>query len=197
MQLLRHGETEGGARYWGATDVALSAKGWQQMRAAIGGKVWDLIVSSPMRRCCAFAEALASDLDVPCRYEADLREMSFGEWDGRSAAELMERDAEALRLFWADPSAYTPRGAESLAQLHERVMAAWRRVVTEEASRRILIVTHAGPIRLLRAAQSSIELSALLSIDVRHGTLMDIECFGDGSVVPLRSLRRAPCVEGG
>jgi alpha-ribazole phosphatase len=197
VQLLRHGETEGGARYWGATDVALSASGWRQMLAAVDGRAWDLIVSSPMRRCSAFAEPLARDLNVPCRLETDLREMCFGAWDGRSVAELMESDAEALCLFWTDPSAHTPPGAESLAQLQLRVMAAWRRAVTEGARRRLLIVTHGGPIRLLRAAQSAIALSGLLSIDVPHGAMVDVECADDGSVVPFRPLSHRPGMESG
>jgi alpha-ribazole phosphatase len=184
VHLLRHGETEGGARYCGGTDVALSWKGWQQMRGAVAGRAWDLIVSSPLRRCAAFAEALARELGVRCRYEAELREMSFGAWEGRSTAELMQTDAERLRFFWADPSAHTPPGGESLAQLHSRVMAAWRRIVTDRDSGRVLIVTHSGPIRLLRAAQSHTALSALLSIDVPHGALISIECLADGSVAP-------------
>ena len=183
VQLLRHGETEGGARYWGGIDVALSWKGWRQMRAAVAGQTWDLIVSSPLRRCAAFAETLARDLGVRCRYEADLREMSFGEWEGHSAAELMQTDAERLRLFWADPSAHTPPGGESLRQFLSRVMLAFERIVTTQEGERVLIVTHSGPIRLLRAAQSATPLSALLSIDVPHGALVAIECLADGSVV--------------
>jgi len=179
VHLLRHGETEGGARYWGGTDVVLSWKGWRQMRAAVAGQSWDLIVSSPLRRCAAFAEDLARGLGVRCHYDADLREMSFGEWEGHSAAELMQTDAERLRLFWADPSAHTPPGGESLAQLHARVMAAWQRIVTAERDERVLIVTHSGPIRLLRAAQSGTALSALLSIDVPHGALIGIECLAE------------------
>jgi alpha-ribazole phosphatase len=182
VHLLRHGETEGGARHWGGTDVALSWKGWRQMRAAVAGRCWDLIVSSPLRRCAAFAEALAQELGVRCRYEADLREMSFGEWEGRSAAELMQTDAERLRCFWSDPGAHTPPGGESLVQLHSRVMTAWQRIVTAQEGERLLIVTHSGPIRLLRAAQSRTALSALLSIDVPHGALISIECLADGSV---------------
>ena len=184
VHLLRHGETEGGARYWGGTDVALSWMGWRQMRAAVAGQSWDLIVSSPLRRCAAFAEALARELGVRCRYEADLREMSFGEWEGRSAAEIMQTDAEHLRLFWADPSAHTPPAGESLVQLHSRVMAAWQRIATDRDGERVLIVTHSGPIRLLRALQSRTALSALLGIDVPHGALFTIECLPDGSVAP-------------
>jgi alpha-ribazole phosphatase len=65
VHLLRHGETDGGTRYWGRTDVALSSKGWQQMRTAVAGRAWDLIISSPLRRCAAFAEALAEKIGVP------------------------------------------------------------------------------------------------------------------------------------
>jgi len=183
VHLLRHGEPEGGARYWGGMDVALSAKGWQQMRAAVAGYSWDFIVSSPLRRCAAFAAALARELAVPCHYDADLREMSFGEWEGRSAAELMERDADGLRRFWSDPSAHTPPGGEPLAQLQARVMTAWQRIVSAQDEGRLLIVTHSGPIRLLRSAQWGTPLSALLSIDVPHAGLIEIECLADGTII--------------
>jgi alpha-ribazole phosphatase len=175
VHLLRHGETCGGARYLGETDVALSAKGWEQMRAAVAGRCWDLIVCSPLQRCAAFAGALAEELGARCRHDADLREMSFGEWEGYSAAELLQRDAERLRRFWSDPSRYAPPGGEPLAQLHLRVMAAWERIASDHCAGRALIVTHGGPIRLLRALQSGIALSALLSIDVPHATLIGIQ----------------------
>lgn len=180
VHLLRHGETEGGARYWGGIDVALSWKGWRQMRAAVAGQSWDLIVSSPLRRCAAFADALARKLGVRCHYEADLREMSFGEWEGHSAADLMQSDSERLRLFWADPSAHAPPGGESLAQFQSRVTAAWERILTSQRGECVLIVTHSGPIRLLRAAQSATPLSALLCLDVPHAALVCIERLSDG-----------------
>lgn len=187
VHLLRHGETEGGSRYWGDTDVALNWNGWRQMRAAVAGQSWDLIVCSPLRRCAAFAKALAREGGVPCRYDADLREMSFGEWEGRSAEEVMQRDAERLCNFWSDPSVHAPPGGEPLAQLHSRVMAAWQRIVTDrDGADRVLVITHSGPIRLLRAAQSGTPLSALLSIEVPHGSLLGIESGADGSIAQDR-----------
>jgi len=180
--LLRHGETEGGARYWGRTDVPLSSRGWQQMRTAVTGRSWDLIVSSPLRRCATFAEALAEEIAVPCTLEADLREVSFGDWEGRSAAELSESDAERLRLFWSDPSAHTPPGGESLGDLQARVMAVWHRLAKVADSRRILIVTHGGPIRVFQAAQARMPLSALMSFDVPHAALIRIDWPEHGSL---------------
>lgn len=182
VHLLRHGETRGGARYWGGTDVALSSHGWQQMSTAVAGRSWDLIMSSPLQRCAAFAEALAKKLAVPCHLEPDLREMSFGAWEGYSTAELLQRDAERLRLFWSDPSTHTPPGGEPLAELHARVIAVWQRLSAARESERMLIVTHGGPIRVLSALQPRIPLSALLSIDVPHATLIGIECLRDNGM---------------
>lgn len=184
LHLLRHGETERGARYWGCTDIALSATGWQQMRAAVSGFSWKLIVSSPLRRCAEFAKELASELGARCRFDEDLREMNFGEWEGRSAAELIQTDAERLRLFWSDPRAHTPPGGEPLGQFRSRVMAAWHRIVRDQGTEGVLVITHGGPIRLLRAAQTGTPLSALLSIDVPHAALIAVECQREESVKP-------------
>ena len=196
IHLLRHGETEGGARYWGGIDVALSSEGWLQMRTAVAGRSWDLIISSPLRRCAAFAEALAQEVGLPCRLEADLREMSFGAWEGYSGAELMQRDAERLRLFWSDPSVHTAPGGESLAELHARVLAVWQRLSTAPSYGRTLIVTHGGPIRVLRAVASRAALSALLSIDVPPAALIGIECQPEATIASPKSRLSASAEHG-
>ena len=59
LDLLRHGETESGGGFRGSLDDALTARGWAQMRTAVEGGRWDLLVSSPLQRCRAFAEELA------------------------------------------------------------------------------------------------------------------------------------------
>jgi alpha-ribazole phosphatase len=179
LQLLRHGETEAGGRYFGSTDVALSVRGWEQMRAAVAGYSWERIISSPLQRCAAFAEAMAAERHLSCRYDEDLREISFGEWEGHSAAQLMQTDVERLRRFWSDPNAHPAPGGESLVRFHARVMAAWWRILSDPDRRRPLIITHGGPIRVLRAVQSGTPLSALLSIEVAHAALIAIESADD------------------
>jgi alpha-ribazole phosphatase len=104
----------------------------------------------------------------------------------------MQTDPERLRLFWSDPSIHTPPGAEPLAQLHSRVMAAWQRLVTDQATGRLLIVTHSGPIRLLRAAQSCTPLSSLLSIEVPYAALVAIECLPHRNFAPDPDARSSP-----
>ncbi len=48
LDLLRHGETESGGGFRGSLDDALTARGWAQMRTAVEGGRWDLLVSSPL-----------------------------------------------------------------------------------------------------------------------------------------------------
>jgi hypothetical protein len=60
IDLLRHGEVEGGVRFRGSTDHPLTAEGWAQMWAAVGTDIhWDRIVTSPLTRCADFARALS------------------------------------------------------------------------------------------------------------------------------------------
>lgn len=175
MHLLRHGETEGAGRYHGSTDIALSARGWQQMRQTTADLQWDLVISSPLQRCAAFAAELAQQRQLPYTIEGDLREVHFGAWEGRSATELMQTEPQLLRRFWEDPLTHTPPGGESLQDLQQRVLQAWRRIVARHAGTRVLIVTHGGPIRVLLAARAGMALSQLLSIDVPHAALESLD----------------------
>ncbi len=109
LDLLRHGETELGGGLRGSLDDALTTKGWEQMHTAVAqGGPWDRLVSSPLQRCARFAEQLGARLNLPVHLDKDLQELHFGAWEGRSAAALMDTDAEALGRFWADPYAFTP-----------------------------------------------------------------------------------------
>ncbi len=104
VDLLRHGETELGGGLRGSLDDALTELGWAQMRAAVvEGGPWTRIISSPLQRCARFAEELADQAGVPMQLEAGLQELHFGDWEGRSTAELMLTDEQGLGLFWADP----------------------------------------------------------------------------------------------
>lgn len=169
LDLLRHGETEGGARYRGTTDDPLTAAGREQMRAAVNDNArWDGIVTSPLRRCAEFARTLARQRSIPLMLDARLAEMHFGAWEGRSAAELMSADPEALARFWDDPAAHTPPGAEPLARFAERVLTAWSDIVRDHSGRRVLLVTHGGVIRVILCHLLRRPIERLLEFDVGH-----------------------------
>lgn len=170
LDLLRHGETERGGGFRGSLDDALTQTGWTQMHRGIeGAGPWDLLVSSPLQRCSAFARELAQRLDLPLHIEADLRELHFGQWEGRSAAELMESHAEGLGQFWNDPFSFTPPEGETLLDFESRVLAAGERLRSRFSGRRVLLVTHGGVIRVLVARARQLPRAQLMQVDVAHG----------------------------
>ncbi len=182
LDLLRHGETELGGGLRGSLDDALTEKGWTQMRAAvIEGGPWDRLVSSPLQRCARFAAELGDQLNLPVQLDKDLQELHFGAWEGQSAAALMETDADALGLFWADPYSFTPPQGEPVSDFSTRVLAAVARLHSAYAGERILLISHGGVMRLLLAQARGLPREQLLNVEVGHGALFALTVDTDGS----------------
>ncbi|UST97025.1 alpha-ribazole phosphatase family protein [Pseudomonas siliginis] len=183
LDLLRHGETELGGGLRGSLDDALTANGWTQMRAAVvEGGPWDRIVSSPLQRCARFAAELGEQLNLSVHLDKDLQELHFGAWEGQSAAALMETDAEALGLFWADPYGFTPPQGEPVSAFSARVLAAVARLQAAYAGERILLVSHGGVMRLLLAQARGLPREQLLNVEVGHGALFALTVEPDGAL---------------
>ena len=183
LDLLRHGETELGGGLRGSLDDALTDTGWAQMRAAVLERgPWDRLVSSPLQRCSRFAEELGAQLGLPVQLDKDLQELHFGTWEGQSAATLMETDAEALGLFWADPYSFTPPEGERVEDFSTRVLAAVGRLHASYAGQRILLISHGGVMRLLLAQARGLPREQLLNVEVGHGALFSL-AIGSGGLL--------------
>ncbi|MBY6101910.1 histidine phosphatase family protein [Marinobacter nauticus] len=152
IDLIRHGEPEGGQMFRGSKDDPLSDTGWQQMIAAIAeGDQWDAIVSSPMQRCQHFAQQLADEHRIPLHIEKDLREIGFGEWEGLTAGQIQERYGDHLNRFWQDPIAFRPPGGEAVTDFYQRTIDGFDRWQQTLAGKRVLVVCHGGVIRMVLA----------------------------------------------
>lgn len=150
IDLIRHGEPDGGPMFRGTKNDPLSELGWQQMNAAIGPEErWDVVLSSPMERCIRFAENVAERLAVPLHKDDRLREIGFGEWEGLTVEQIQIRyGKERLARFWADAELHTPPDGERLSHFQLRVEAAWHEWTERLAGQRILLVGHGGVVRV-------------------------------------------------
>ncbi len=180
IDLLRHGETVGGSRFRGSIDDALTEKGWSQMNAAITREttnhtqIWDRIISSPLQRCADFAHKLGQQQSLPVSLDTRFQEMHFGDWEGRTASELMATDENALTQFWNDPVQNTPPGAEPLLTFNQRVLSAWADLLRNYRNERILLVTHGGVMRVLLCHVQQRPIKQLLDIEVKHAALKQL-----------------------
>ncbi|MBD8574641.1 alpha-ribazole phosphatase family protein [Pseudomonas syringae] len=181
LDLLRHGETELGGGLRGSLDDALTQQGWAQMHeAVVDGGPWARIVSSPLQRCAQFAQVLAKRLGVPMTLAPDLQELHFGDWEGRTAAQIMDTDAAGLGAFWDNPYTFTPPNGEPVPAFAERVLKGVQHLQRQHAGERVLLVSHGGVMRLLLAQARGLPREHLLQVEVGHGALRGITVDADG-----------------
>ncbi|MFI9644447.1 bifunctional RNase H/acid phosphatase [Micromonospora sp. NPDC051925] len=153
--LVRHGATEWTVqhRYAGRADVPLSESGQAQAQAT-AARVAALapsvaaVLSSPLSRCTATAEAIAGALgDLPVRRQDDWIECDFGDWDGHTFAEVRDRWPGELDA-WLASTRVAPPGGESFTEVGQRVdraMVALREAYPGET---VVVVSHVSPIKL-------------------------------------------------
>jgi alpha-ribazole phosphatase/probable phosphoglycerate mutase len=175
IELLRHGEPLGGQRYRGQLDDALSELGWEQMWAAVGERCdWQQIVTSPLQRCQAFAAALGERHRLPVREDARFAEVGFGDWEGKTRAELEQLVPGQVGRFLADPVRCRPPGAEPLAEFIARVQAGFDALLESCAGQSVLVVAHAGVIRAVMARVLQIPPAAMYRIYVANAGITEI-----------------------
>jgi len=182
IDLIRHGEPVGGRKYRGQIDDPLSEKGWSQMRTAVGDACpWEGVVSSTLSRCAAFAQELALRHALPLAFDVRFREIGFGAWEGRTADELQREDPDAIARFFDDPITYRPAGAEALPEFRDRVIGAWDDLLAQHAGKHILVVGHAGVIRMVIRHVLDMPLANLFRIHVGNASITRIRIDARGA----------------
>lgn len=147
IDLLRHGECEGGDIFRGHFDAALSSAGHVQMQKACDPHCspWQVVFSSPLQRCWRFAQGLTS---APVS-DARLQEMSFGDWDGRQITDVWREDHARISAWSRNPATNTPPNGEPLAQVAARVGSFINESLQQHSGKHLLFITHGGIIRVL------------------------------------------------
>jgi len=146
LSIVRHGRTEANRAglLLGRLDVDLDDTGRDQaarLAAALGPV--DRVVSSPLRRTRATAEALGLPVEVDERWI----ELDYGELDGTPL-----RDVPADRWArWRTDLAWCPPGGESIADLGRRVRAACHDLADEARDAHVVVVTHVSPVKAAAA----------------------------------------------
>ena len=180
VDLLRHGESEGGDIFRGATDVPLMESGWQQMHGAVENiDGWQKIISSPMLRCHEFASDLAHRRDIPITINQDLREIFFGDWEGRQFSEIQDQQQSRFNAFWEDPFKNTPPAGEPMLDFCYRVDKALWLEIESQKGQHLLLVVHGGVIRAVLYALLHSEPSALMRYDVPYACMTRIKIYHD------------------
>ncbi len=182
IDMIRHGEPVGGRKYRGQIDDPLSDKGWQQMRDAVADHhPWDVVVSSSLSRCRAFAEEITTRHNLPLLIDPRFMEIGFGDWEGKTAAELMQIDKDLLVNFWRSPLQHTPQGAETLHEFEQRIISGWDDLLQQQQGKHILLVGHAGQQRMVIRHVLDMPLDKMYKLQIKNAgiTRIDVEHYND------------------
>lgn len=176
IDLLRHGECEGGRCFRGRNDVRLTPLGLAQMRrAAARAAPWSGVVSSPLQRCRVFADTLAASTSVSV--DQRLMEMGFGTWEGRLVDEVWRTEAPVISAWSRDPTSVTPPGGEPLVEVAARVMDCFAELLARYRGQRLLLVTHGGVIRVLLSQILGMPLSCATRLHVPSAALASVAVY--------------------
>lgn len=150
IDLLRHGEPDGGDVLRGRVDHPLSVSGWQQMQQAVqDAQPWTHIISSPLSRCSAFAQQIAKQHHLELDINDAWQEIDYGDWDGMPLREWRAQAAAMFEAFRQDMHKLQPPNGENFVTFKDRVLQAWSRLQELPDGSRVLLVTHGGVLRVV------------------------------------------------
>lgn len=182
LVLVRHGETVANRtfRYIGTHDYLLSEHGRlqaDQLAEALSMLPIAAVYSSPLQRAYCTAEAIAIRQALEVQVLDDLREGSFGNWEGMSRAEVLARSSEDEQqlLAWEQDPNLAPPGGESFAGIYERVLTTVEQLAQVHAEQAIVLVSHVGVIKALVCAALGTPLTSSSRIFLDPATISVID----------------------
>ncbi|EJU23447.1 histidine phosphatase superfamily (branch 1) [Peptoanaerobacter stomatis] len=184
IYITRHGRTiwneEG--KLQGSLDSPLTQEGIQ-MAKDLSKRILpyniELIVTSDLKRAKDTSSYIRGNMDIPIWYFEELREMSYGVWDGMKMEEVYEKYGDEFEKFKKDPHNYNNGSGETYYQLVDRVKASLEKI-KNCGYENVLIVSHGITVKALRIILENQPFENIGKLPVITGcTLIGYEISGD------------------
>ena len=163
IYFLRHGETTASQTggYCGVLDVELTSAGKEMAKdfaQAYKSRSWMSIYCSPLLRTITTAEPLCSQLRMDMQLREGLKEIAYGQWEGKTPEEVNREFHDEYVRWLADPGWNSPTGGEKGLDIARRSSEVLEEIERTYSNGNVLVVSHKATIRIM--------LCSLLGIDV-------------------------------
>ncbi|AGF52668.1 sll0395 [Synechocystis sp. PCC 6803] len=163
LYFLRHGETTSSqtGTFCGRLDIDLTSHGYQmahQFAEAYKDVSWTAIFASPLHRTMATATPLSKLINLPIQKRDGLKEIAYGEWEGKTPAEVNQQFHDDYVRWLADPGWNAPSGGEKGIDIARRSSEVLEEIERTFTTGNVLVVSHKSTIRIM--------LCSLLGIDI-------------------------------
>ncbi len=145
----------------------------------------DAVYCSDLSRAVTSAEIIAGPHGLVPVKMPDLRERSFGVWEGMTFSEIKERFPGEFEAWADNPLAHSPVGGESTLEVKERVVKALNEILNRHIGDTIVVVAHGGVNRILICDILGMPLENIFRVEQDYGAVNVIEFWDRYPVVKL------------
>ncbi len=188
LYIVRHGETQWNAesRAQGSMNVQLTENGINQARS-LANRIQhypiDVIYSSDLDRAYETAKIIGKKINLEVNILNELREMSFGKWEGLTMAEIQQKYRDHYIVWRSTPHQAKIPDGEKLLDVQTRSLKAVHQLLKRHKDQNILIVSHGVTIKSMILGLMDIELSNFYKIKQDNACLNIIEFREYGPVI--------------
>ena len=143
------------------------------------------VYCSNLSRSARSAEIIANPHSLIPVEIKDLRERSFGIWEGMTFIEIKEKYPKEFGSWADNPLKYSPVGGESTTEVGERVLQALDEILDKHKGENIALVAHGGVNRIILCHIMGIPLENIFRIEQDHASVNIIEFWDKYPVVKL------------
>jgi alpha-ribazole phosphatase len=188
--LVRHTEPveEARGRCYGRSDHGLSPAGHRhaaELAARLSSLEVAAVVASPRRRALDTAAPIAASHGLAVETVPGLRELDFGDVEGKSYEEIERTRPDLWRRWMSEPTAVRFPGGEGYAELRSRVVAASVTLKRAHKEKTCVIVSHGGVIRAMLGAALGLPDAKIFYFDQPYGAISVIDWFDETPVIRL------------
>lgn len=190
LYILRHGEVANHLerRYNGHHDVDITDLGVEQIKLAgefirdnhPQGNAITKIYSSDLIRSKKGGEILSNILSVPLEEKQELREISFGRWDGLTKEEAHTKYPEETHIAFKNLATESFKGGESLVDLKNRAIPIIEDFIDAHSGESLCLVLHGGINRLILCHILGLDLANFFKMEQDYGCINIIDAYSDG-----------------
>lgn len=187
LYFVRHGQSLGNLtrHFLGHTDQDLSELGYKQAELLsdfLNLIDIDVIYSSDLIRAYNTVKPTALKKGMEIITSKNLREINAGDWEGLSVSELWEKYEKEYGIWKNDTGNATPPNGETVLELQKRVNSQVNKIVAENKDKKILIATHATPIRAMTCVWNGIDITNMKNVPwVTNASFTAVNYNDDGT----------------
>jgi len=143
------------------------------------------VYTSDLNRAVRSAEIIAGPYGIKPVETPDLRERSFGIWEGMTFSEIKEKYPEEFESWANNPLKYSPIEGESTLGVKDRIIPSLTKILDNHKGENIAVVAHGGVNRIILCHFLGIPLENIFRIEQDYAAVNIIELWDKYPVVKL------------